>query len=106
VGVTFWVPPVAASVYVLMSALSDITTCVALAAVTVNVDELPCVTEVGVAVIATLGATVVGVLDEAVLPLPQEDDIAINVAHRNKADHEYVGITLLIISHSFHPLKN
>jgi hypothetical protein len=67
-------------------------------AVTVSVEEFPCVTKVGLAVIATLGEAV-GVFED-VLPLPQEADKAINVAHRNKADHE---VRLLIILHSFHP---
>jgi hypothetical protein len=76
------------SVYVLLSALSEIVTCVALAAVTVRVEELPCVTEAGLALIATLGATAVGALGEAAVPLPQDDDKAMNMAHRNKADQE------------------
>jgi hypothetical protein len=41
--------------------LSEMTTCVAFVAVTVSVDELPCVIEVGLATTVTVGAAATGV---------------------------------------------
>ena len=61
VGDTACVPPVAASVNVALSILLEITTVVALLAVTVRVVELPCVIAVGLAVIVTVGAPVLAV---------------------------------------------
>lgn len=59
-GLTACVPPLAASVYELPS-LPVTTTPVAFVAATVKIDELPAVTEVGLAVMATVGATVTAV---------------------------------------------
>ena len=73
-GVTGCVPPVGPSVNVLVSRLSEITTCVAFVAVTVSVEELPVVMAVGVATIVTVGAlgavTVIVVLAVVVPPGP------------------------------------
>jgi hypothetical protein len=71
-GFTLCVPPLADSGIVLLSTLSEITTWVALLAVTVSMDELPCAIVVGLAAIATVGAFGVGVgVGIAALP-PQE----------------------------------
>jgi hypothetical protein len=55
VGLTACVPPLGCNVYVLPS-LPVTATCVALLAVTVNVEELPSLIEVGLATIVTVGA--------------------------------------------------
>jgi hypothetical protein len=101
-GVTFWVPPVAASVNVLLSVLSVITTCVAFEVVTVRVEALPFVTEVGLAAMLTVGAEAAGAegsLDEEADPDPQE--VTVNKATKpmqmNEADQEKVGDSLGII---------
>jgi hypothetical protein len=74
VGLTDCVPPVALKAYELPS-VPDTVTCVALAAVTVRVDELPELMRVGLAAIATVGAgggriTVTAAVAVAVPPAP------------------------------------
>jgi hypothetical protein len=66
-GFTAWVPPVAPRVYELPSLPATVTE-VAFAAVTVKVEGLPAEIEVGLAVMATVGAIFVGV--ETVDPHP------------------------------------
>jgi len=89
VGVTDCVPPVPGKLNVVLSMLSEITTCVALVAVTVSVEASPVVTVVGLAAIATVGA--VGGVPGFGSPLPQEvavksaiDAIEISVAGHNQ----------------------
>ena len=59
VGLTACVPPVEFKVYELPSVPVTVT-CVAFVAVTVSVDELPELTEVGLAVMLTVGAAAAG----------------------------------------------
>jgi hypothetical protein len=68
-GLTACVPPVGCSVYVLPSVPVTVTP-VALVAPTVKVDELPAVIEVGLAVMATVGAG--GVTGVTVTVVPAE----------------------------------
>ena len=73
VGLTACVPPVEFKVYELPS-VPDTATCAALVAVTVSVDELPTLIEVGLAVILTVGSatdtTVTVAVAVAVPPAP------------------------------------
>ena len=74
-GVTACVPPLACSVYEVPSVPVTVT-CVALVAVTVRIDELPEVIEVGFAVMLTVGAwfaaedTATVAVADALPPLP------------------------------------
>lgn len=70
VGLTFCVPPFAAKLYELPS-LPVTVTVVALDAVTVNVDELPAATDVGLAVIATVAAEVAW--PDTLVPHPEKN---------------------------------
>jgi hypothetical protein len=66
VKVTAWVPPVAASVYVVLLTLLLIITLVAFVAATVRVLPAPLATVVGLAEMVTVGAEAAG----AAVPLP------------------------------------
>lgn len=87
-GVTFCVPPVAANAIVLWSTLSVITTWVALLAVTLSMDELPCAMVVGLAVIATVGTWEDCVAIAALPPQEASVDIAANAAPISEAVHQ------------------
>ena len=70
--------------YVVLSASFEITTWVALLAVTLRVDELPCAMLVGWAAIATVGA--VGGGGVAAAPLPQEVVASVTIAMQKSAE--------------------
>ena len=87
VGVTFCVPPATAKVNLLLSLLSEITTCVALLAVTASIEEFPWVMVAGLATTETVGA--VGGGGVAAAGLPQEARVAIAPNEsRSVAEHK------------------
>jgi hypothetical protein len=88
VGVTDCAPPVPGSMNVVLSTLSEITTCVALLAVTVSMEAVPVVTELGLAVTFTVGADGGGVVAFALLPQEVNAATPANATQLSPAAHK------------------